>query len=81
MISSTRGLVLKRGTLSNCVLEAAGPALQQECNLKFPKGIQHGELAVLSPGSVIDCKNIYCGALPRYDKPQDGSDPKAVRKK
>ncbi|XP_053400000.1 uncharacterized protein LOC123557665 isoform X2 [Mercenaria mercenaria] len=77
MTTSTRGLDLKRGTLSNSVLEAAGPALQVECKSKYPKGIQHGEIAILAPAN-ISCKGIYCGALPRYDKPQDGSNPKQL---
>lgn len=70
MTTSTRGLDLKRGALSEAVLQAAGPELQNECATKYPHGIRHGEIAVLSPGK-LHCKQIYCGALPRCDKPGD----------
>lgn len=75
MTSTTRGLDLKRGTLSKSILEAAGSELQKECATKYPNGIQHGEIAVVGSGN-IKCKNVYCGALPRFDKPEDGEDPK-----
>lgn len=77
MTTSTRGLDLSKGTLSNSVLEAAGPTLQDECKRNYPKGIQHGNIAVLDPAD-LECQKVYCGALPRFDKPEPGTDPKQV---
>ena len=71
MTTSTRKLELSKGALSQSVLEAAGSSLQTECSSKYANGIQHGEIAVLSTGNV-SCEKIFCGALPRYDKPPDG---------
>lgn len=71
--TSTRAIKLKGGTLSHYVLDVAGPNLQVEVDEKYPKGIQHGEIAVLSPGGLA-CKHLYCGALPRHDRPAEGSE-------
>lgn len=77
MMTTTRGLDLKKGTLSNSVLEAAGPALQAECKSKYPKGIQHGDIAVLNAAN-LPCKHVYCGSIPRCDRPEPGTDPKQL---
>lgn len=71
--TSTRAIKLKGGTLSHYVLDVAGPNLQEEVDEKYPKGIQHGEIAVLSPGG-LPCKHLYCGAIPRHDRPPEGSE-------
>ena len=55
------------------MLDVAGPNLQEEVDEKYPKGIQHGEIAVLSPGG-LPCKHLYCGAIPRHDRPPEGSE-------
>ena len=62
------------GTLSKMLSEAAGPSLQQECGTKYPQGIQHGEIAVLGGGNIHGVKQVYCVAIPRYDKHTVGSD-------
>ena len=72
--TSTRAIKLKGGRLSHYVLDAAGPNLQTEVDEKYPRGIQHGEIAVLSPGG-LPSKHLYCGALPRHDRPPEGSEP------
>lgn len=72
--TSTRGIKLKGGTLSHYVLDVAGPNLQTEVDEKYPRGIQHGDIAVLSPGG-LSCKHLYCGALPRHDRPPEGPEP------
>lgn len=72
--TSTRGIKLAGGRLSHYILDVAGPNLKTEIEEKYPRGIQHGEIAVLSPGG-LPCKQLYCGALPRHDRPSEGSDP------
>ena len=76
--TSTRGLKLDQGTLSKCVLEAAGPSLQAECSTKYPQGIQHGEVAELAPGQSGFKKIILC-SIPRLGKhAYGGKDPAEV---
>ena len=75
--TSTRKIKMKDGTLSHYVLDMAGPNLQTEVDEKYPNGIQYGEIAVLSPGG-LPCQHIYCGALPRYDRPPEGSQSPAL---
>lgn len=65
--TSTRGLKLGQGTLSNCVLEEAGSGLQEECQSKYPSGIQHGQVAELGPGD-SSFKQILLGAVPRCER-------------
>ena len=72
--TSTRKIKMRDGTLSHYVLDMAGPSLQTEVDEKYPNGIQHGEIAVLDSGG-LPCKHIYCGALPRYDRPPKESQP------
>ncbi|WAQ98783.1 PAR15-like protein [Mya arenaria] len=71
MTSCTRRLDFSAGTLSKTILEAAGPGLQTDAQTRYPRGIQHGQVAVLGPGN-IGCRAIYCGAIPRYDKRSEG---------
>ena len=59
-----------RGTLSKKMETAAGSSLQDDSKKNYPKGIQHGEIAVLGPGH-LKCKAVYCGSLPRFDKRKD----------
>ena len=59
------------------MLDMAGPNLQTEVDEKYPGGIQHGEIAILSPGG-LPSQHLYCGALPRHDRPPEGSQPPEV---
>ncbi|WAQ98782.1 PAR15-like protein, partial [Mya arenaria] len=71
MTSCTRRLDFSAGTLSKTILEAAGPGLQTDAQTRYPRGFQHGQVAVLGPGN-IECRAIYCGAIPRYDRRSEG---------
>ena len=75
--TSTRRIKLTGGRLSHNVLDKAGPNLQTEVEEKYPRGIRHGEIAILSPGG-LPCSHLYCGALPRHDRPPEGSEPPEV---
>lgn len=61
-------LELRHGFLSHSILTSAGHTIQQECNLKYKKGIQHGEIAITSAGNLHEHKYIFHCALPIFEK-------------
>ncbi|KAL3880945.1 hypothetical protein ACJMK2_033147 [Sinanodonta woodiana] len=65
--SGTPDLQLCNGSLSDSLLEEAGSELQDECDEKYPDGIQHGDVAVTA-GYNLQCEKVYHGALPSWDK-------------
>ncbi|KAL3880865.1 hypothetical protein ACJMK2_033071, partial [Sinanodonta woodiana] len=65
--SGTPDLQLCNGSLSDSLLEEAGSELQDECDEKYPGGIQHGDVAVTA-GYNLQCEKVYHGALPSWDK-------------
>ncbi|XP_041356180.1 protein mono-ADP-ribosyltransferase PARP14-like [Gigantopelta aegis] len=60
------GLNLSRGPISKIILEAAGPSIQEECQTKYPHGIESWGVAVTSGGN-INCKQIYHISLVRSE--------------
>jgi O-acetyl-ADP-ribose deacetylase (regulator of RNase III) len=44
-----------------------GDSIQQECQSKYPDGINPGEIAVTGGGN-LGCKIVCHGALPAWDK-------------
>ena len=61
--TANKNLDLTKGRASSVLLEAGGNCLQDECNLKYPEGIEHGEIAVVTGGN-LSCKKVYFVALP-----------------
>ncbi|XP_041355403.1 protein mono-ADP-ribosyltransferase PARP15-like [Gigantopelta aegis] len=56
--STGNWLYLGNGPLSKIVLKAAGPRIQQECQINYPNGIKSWGVAVTSGGN-INCQQIY----------------------
>uniref|UniRef100_A0A8B8DC01 Poly [ADP-ribose] polymerase n=2 Tax=Crassostrea virginica TaxID=6565 RepID=A0A8B8DC01_CRAVI len=63
--SGPESLKLKNGGMAQSLLEVAGPALQAECDQKYPNGVPQGDLAVTA-GHDLPCKYVYHGALPKW---------------
>lgn len=55
--STSQTLTLGAGNASRAMLQKAGSSIQDECNRKYPKGIQFGEIAETGGG------NLYCGYI------------------
>lgn len=51
--------------MSQSLLCVGGPQLQKECNQKYPDGVNIGDVAVTSGGS-LKCDVIFHGALPQW---------------
>ena len=66
--SCPSSLEFNAGTLSKYILESAGIQLQREALLKYPKGINHDEIAVTSACQMKNCIKLYHVTCPRYDK-------------
>lgn len=58
MNTTTPDLKLADGSFSAALLKEAGTRLQDECSLKFPKGIKTGEIA-RTKGYQLKCKEIF----------------------
>ena len=63
--SGPESLKLRNGGMAQSLLEVAGPALQAECDQKYPNGVPQGDLAVTA-GHDLPCKYVYHGALPKW---------------
>lgn len=63
--SGPENLKLKNGGMAESLLQAAGPGLQTECDQKYPRGIQSGDLAITS-GHNLQCQFVYHGAIPKW---------------
>lgn len=63
-------LELKKGSLSQQILQKAGNELQTYCSRKYPGGIQAGDVAVTGPGNLKGngVKWIFHCALPSFKK-------------
>lgn len=61
--NTTKDLILNTGGISRAILHAAGQSLKEECESRYPTGIQYGQVAVTG-GHKLRCKKIYHGALP-----------------
>ncbi|XP_041355404.1 protein mono-ADP-ribosyltransferase PARP14-like [Gigantopelta aegis] len=64
--STGNRLNLSFGPISEIILEAAGPCIQEECQRNYPTGIGSWGVAVTSGGS-INCKQIYHISLVRSE--------------
>ena len=65
--TASADLNLSHGAVSASILKIGGDSIQQECQLKYPNGINPGEVAVTSGGRLA-CKIVCHGALPKWDK-------------
>lgn len=52
--------------MSSYIAETGGNIIQEECDQKFPKGIEWGQVAVTSAGN-LPCKAIFHGAVASWD--------------
>ncbi|CAC5387435.1 BRIP1 [Mytilus coruscus] len=63
--TTSTNLQLNYGAVSQSLLCVGGPQLQKECNQKYPDGVNLGDVAVTSGGS-LKCDVIFHGALPQW---------------
>ncbi|XP_025094164.1 poly [ADP-ribose] polymerase 14-like [Pomacea canaliculata] len=63
--SAAASLSLNKGAISSSIATAAGPDLQKECHLKYPKGIAEGDMACTG-GHNLACKTILHLALSHW---------------
>jgi len=54
------------GALSKSLMKVGGRSIQDECQSKQPKGIQHGQVIVTKGGN-LTCDSIYHSSLPAWD--------------
>lgn len=64
--TTSKNLDLNQGAVSTSIMKLGGASIQQECHVKYPKGINYGEVAITSGGNLC-CKSVYHGALPKWD--------------
>jgi O-acetyl-ADP-ribose deacetylase (regulator of RNase III) len=64
--SPEKDLSLSKGAVSKTLSDAAGPGLQGECQSKYPRGINYGDV-VRTGGHKLQCKYVYHGVCPRWD--------------
>ncbi|XP_071137975.1 protein mono-ADP-ribosyltransferase PARP14-like [Mytilus edulis] len=60
--TTSQDLNLSAGLVSQSLLRAGGSGLQDECNHKYPRGINSGEVAVTKGGN-LKCKIVLHGCL------------------
>ncbi|KAK3597471.1 hypothetical protein CHS0354_041890 [Potamilus streckersoni] len=60
--SCSPDLNLSNGTLAPSLMQKAGSMLQDECNLKYPNGIEKEQIAI-AKGYNLYCKRVYFGTL------------------
>uniref|UniRef100_A0A8B8E892 Poly [ADP-ribose] polymerase n=1 Tax=Crassostrea virginica TaxID=6565 RepID=A0A8B8E892_CRAVI len=65
--TASSDLNLSQGAVSASIVKYGGDSIQQECQSKYPNGINPGEIASTSGGK-LDCKMVCHGALPPWDK-------------
>ena len=69
--TTARNLDLTAGNISKLIMTNAGDTVQEECNRKYPGGIQYAEVAVTSAGDLqrlAKIKNILHSSLPCYTR-------------
>ena len=67
--SVSTDLNLSKGAVSKSILQAAGPAIQQEVQRESPSELQLGQY-VTSTGGNLNCKLIFHTTLGRWDQGQ-----------
>ncbi|KAK6183395.1 hypothetical protein SNE40_010884 [Patella caerulea] len=69
VVNSTNGqLNLSQGAIAGALRKRGGDKLQADCNKKYPKGIQLGEIAKTLAFNMKFTKYIYHCNLPEYQK-------------
>ncbi|XP_048237418.1 uncharacterized protein LOC124147196 isoform X1 [Haliotis rufescens] len=64
IVNSTNMILkLDEGDISKCILDAAGPVIQDECRAKYPAGLEKGIIAKTGGGNLA-CRHIYHVFLP-----------------
>jgi len=63
--STSQSLRLDQGQSSKAVLRAAGNAIQQELDGKYPDGLDPGSVAHSKPGN-LNCQCIFHISVPKY---------------
>ena len=65
--SCTAHLELRVGVISNCVLNATGIEVENEVKLRYPNGINYGDIAISSAGGLKGVKKLYHVACPKFE--------------
>ncbi|CAG2207725.1 unnamed protein product [Mytilus edulis] len=65
--TTSKGLQLNQGAVSNSLLKFGGQKLQDECSKKYPKGVDYGEVAVTTGGN-LNCDIVCHGCLNKYSQ-------------
>ena len=68
--SSSKNLDLNRGRASKALLDIAGEEMKEDCEAKYPDGIEYGEVAMVCSGNIA-CKKAYFIALPVWGTGHD----------
>ena len=58
-------LHLNRGKSSKSLLDVGGQGLMAEIETRYPNGVKHGEVAIISGGN-LQCQELYLGYLPGW---------------
>ncbi|NXN17590.1 PAR14 polymerase, partial [Indicator maculatus] len=66
VVNAAHGDLKHTEGLADALLKAAGPELQQECDLVREKGILHPGCAVITKAGKLPCKNIIHAVGPRW---------------
>ncbi|XP_062573462.1 protein mono-ADP-ribosyltransferase PARP14-like [Saccostrea cucullata] len=66
--NGSNDLRLQNGGLAEAMMKAAGKEIQDECEDKYPNGIQDGEVAV-TEGYRLPCRWVFHTTLPKWGEP------------
>ena len=61
--TASKNLELSRGRASRALLEKAGIEMKDDCENRYPDGIEYDEIAIVKAGN-LPCKKVYFVALP-----------------
>ncbi|XP_067657899.1 protein mono-ADP-ribosyltransferase PARP14-like [Haliotis asinina] len=64
--TTNKGLRLNQGAVSMAILTEGGYTIQNECNIRYRKGIEFGDV-VETGGGNLRCKSVYHTCLPKWD--------------
>ncbi|XP_054237374.1 protein mono-ADP-ribosyltransferase PARP14-like [Indicator indicator] len=71
VVNAANGDLKHTEGLAGALLKAAGPELQQECDLVREKGILHPGCAVITKAGKLPCKNIIHAIGPRWRQDEE----------
>ncbi|XP_076078270.1 protein mono-ADP-ribosyltransferase PARP14-like isoform X1 [Mytilus galloprovincialis] len=63
--TTSKGLQLNQGAVSASLLSGGGKGLQYECSMKYPQGVDYGEVAVTTGGN-LNCNIVCHGCLDQW---------------